>query len=604
MSKELVINATSHERRVAILEEGQLVEIYIEREKEFALVGSIYKGKVTRVLPGMQSAFVDIGLDGDAFLYVSDVFENLEGYDHGHDDHGHEHAPAPVEAGAHVQSKFSRANPSAARRTADHRLRRAKTATPIRKIRRFALTSKKSTPAAKTRFLVLQNTLNSSTTNASPIRTNRRRRISLRSTTRLNTIPPLASTTVRIRAGVAEAAISVAVETGAAIVAAEAVGAAEADAAEGGSWPSRSTGRQKSSSFEIRCSARRRARQSRQLRKSWSTAAGYDKRGPRRDFNNRPESARSGQPGAPSGPSAPVEEEAFLLPGRIARKIPQSAGGRCAHRSGRGTASRRTATRTSRRNTAPWRESFARYGSLARAVPAVLLPSWLLAGGGPESTEVVSESRDAAAEAEEIAELDDEELDALEEAQARAEESENGAELSDDERSTLSSSLIDAKQDEIREEAHADSAAGGAVFEEDEAEGRRRGRTRKTRRQRRHENEEHEEEETHEPSVQEIVSAPQAIAEAEADAAHENALHIAALGDHVELEHHEHSTKSTTTVTTKSSTITNDEHEDEPRKRARPRTRIATSRNFCGWRWRRHNSPPGRNTRSAQRPAR
>src|SRR5215470_237926 len=82
MSKELVISAASHERRAAILEEGQLVEIYIEREKEFALVGSIYKGKVTRVLPGMQSAFVDIGLDGDAFLYVSDVFENLEDYDH------------------------------------------------------------------------------------------------------------------------------------------------------------------------------------------------------------------------------------------------------------------------------------------------------------------------------------------------------------------------------------------------------------------------------------------------------------------------------------------------------------------------------------------
>src|SRR6266403_1022005 len=91
MSKELVISAASHERRVAILEEGQLVEIYIEREKEFALVGSIYKGKVTRVLPGMQSAFVDIGLDGDAFLYVSDVFENLEDYDHGHPQ---EHAPS------------------------------------------------------------------------------------------------------------------------------------------------------------------------------------------------------------------------------------------------------------------------------------------------------------------------------------------------------------------------------------------------------------------------------------------------------------------------------------------------------------------------------
>jgi Rne/Rng family ribonuclease len=99
MSKELVISAASHERRVAILEEGQLVEIYIEREKEFALVGSIYKGRVTRVLPGMQSAFVDIGLDGDAFLYVSDVFENLEDYDHGHGQgDSHSHGPAQVSA--------------------------------------------------------------------------------------------------------------------------------------------------------------------------------------------------------------------------------------------------------------------------------------------------------------------------------------------------------------------------------------------------------------------------------------------------------------------------------------------------------------------------
>jgi len=82
MPKELVISATPHETRVAVLEEGQLCEIYIEREKEFALVGSIYKGRVTRVLPGMQSAFVDIGLDSDAFLYVSDFLENLEEYDH------------------------------------------------------------------------------------------------------------------------------------------------------------------------------------------------------------------------------------------------------------------------------------------------------------------------------------------------------------------------------------------------------------------------------------------------------------------------------------------------------------------------------------------
>src|SRR5271167_3419230 len=82
MSKELVISATPHETRVAIMEDGQLCEIYIEREKGFALVGSLYKGRVTRVLPGMQSAFVDIGLDSDAFLYVSDFLEHLEDYDH------------------------------------------------------------------------------------------------------------------------------------------------------------------------------------------------------------------------------------------------------------------------------------------------------------------------------------------------------------------------------------------------------------------------------------------------------------------------------------------------------------------------------------------
>ena len=71
MSKEMVISANPHETRVAIMEEGQLCEYYVEREKEFALVGSIYKGRVTRVLPGMQSAFVEIGLDSDAFLYVT-----------------------------------------------------------------------------------------------------------------------------------------------------------------------------------------------------------------------------------------------------------------------------------------------------------------------------------------------------------------------------------------------------------------------------------------------------------------------------------------------------------------------------------------------------
>src|SRR6202789_1246580 len=81
MAKEMVISANAHETRVAIMEEGLLCEYYVEREKEFALVGSIYKGRVTRVLPGMQSAFVEIGLDSDAFLYVSDFMEGIEEFD-------------------------------------------------------------------------------------------------------------------------------------------------------------------------------------------------------------------------------------------------------------------------------------------------------------------------------------------------------------------------------------------------------------------------------------------------------------------------------------------------------------------------------------------
>ncbi|HEY3835221.1 MAG TPA: Rne/Rng family ribonuclease [Bryobacteraceae bacterium] len=81
MSKELVVSATRHETRIAILEDDTVVEIFYQREKEYSLAGSIHKGKVTRVLPGMQSAFVDIGLERDAFLYVSDFFEDNEEYD-------------------------------------------------------------------------------------------------------------------------------------------------------------------------------------------------------------------------------------------------------------------------------------------------------------------------------------------------------------------------------------------------------------------------------------------------------------------------------------------------------------------------------------------
>ncbi|HUK49100.1 MAG TPA: Rne/Rng family ribonuclease [Terriglobales bacterium] len=80
MTKELFVSSTPHETKVGLVEDDQLAEVYLERENEYTLAGSIYKGRVTRVLPGMQSAFVDIGLERDAFLYVSDFME-LENQD-------------------------------------------------------------------------------------------------------------------------------------------------------------------------------------------------------------------------------------------------------------------------------------------------------------------------------------------------------------------------------------------------------------------------------------------------------------------------------------------------------------------------------------------
>ena len=81
MAREIVINATKHESRIAVLDDSQMVELSVERTRHRTIVGNIYKGRVTKVLPGMQSAFVDLGLERDAFLYVSDVIEDLEEYE-------------------------------------------------------------------------------------------------------------------------------------------------------------------------------------------------------------------------------------------------------------------------------------------------------------------------------------------------------------------------------------------------------------------------------------------------------------------------------------------------------------------------------------------
>src|SRR6185437_13604257 len=110
MAKELFISSTPHETKVAVVEDEQLAEIYFERENEYTLAGSIYKGRVTRVLPGMQSAFVDIGLERDAFLYVTDFLEEQE------DQEDFEHVVTRAHSDAHQQSYAMQSQPAPERR--------------------------------------------------------------------------------------------------------------------------------------------------------------------------------------------------------------------------------------------------------------------------------------------------------------------------------------------------------------------------------------------------------------------------------------------------------------------------------------------------------
>jgi ribonuclease G len=86
MTKEMIVSSNGHETRVAILEDDQLAEIFVERERNRGVVGNVYKGRVSKVLPGMQSSFIDIGLERDGFLYVSDVITNLDEFDSGDDE--------------------------------------------------------------------------------------------------------------------------------------------------------------------------------------------------------------------------------------------------------------------------------------------------------------------------------------------------------------------------------------------------------------------------------------------------------------------------------------------------------------------------------------
>src|SRR5207247_3510527 len=81
MTKEMIISSNGHETMVAILEDDLVAEIFVERERQRGVVGNVYKGRVSKVLPGMQSSFIEVGLERDGFLYVADVANTLDDFD-------------------------------------------------------------------------------------------------------------------------------------------------------------------------------------------------------------------------------------------------------------------------------------------------------------------------------------------------------------------------------------------------------------------------------------------------------------------------------------------------------------------------------------------
>ncbi|HXT24566.1 MAG TPA: Rne/Rng family ribonuclease [Candidatus Eisenbacteria bacterium] len=548
MSKELVISATSHERRVAILEEGQLVEIYIEREKEFALVGSIYKGKVTRVLPGMQSAFVDIGLDGDAFLYVSDVFENLDDYDHGHGHdsgggNGHPSAPqisgevtAPIEvlpgeslSRSSAPSSFAATEPG--QESADD--------IEAHDVRTHVEEAESGAPGVDE-------------PQASEAGDDERQPESNESAPP-NFAPQYNPTQYRPSPGYGPRSDRGPAERGGDRGGDR--GGARGDRPQFGRGRGRfgrSRGRGGRGGRDFRQGSGRDLPPSKYASpqggergndrgpdrgpdrtndrggdrgdrrndrggRGYSNRGGYENRGPRRDFDNRGSDAPR-----PSDPG----EEPIVLPGESLAKY-------------RGKPPIEAASPVAEP------ERFEPQPEPDEPQPRVSgqpapagtprrsrggLPSWLLAGPAADPSETVEGSPSREEEA--FRESANADIDPEDDVSAVAE-----AAISDEEATVLSSSLIEAKQDLVREEADADSATGsGAIFEDEEADDEDEEETRAEQEQREQEEAEeaeHSEDSDDQAAVQEILSAPQAIAEAEADAAHENALHIAALGEHV-----------------------------------------------------------------------
>ena len=513
MSKELVISAASHERRVAILEEGQLVEIYIEREKEFALVGSIYKGKVTRVLPGMQSAFVDIGLDGDAFLYVSDVFENLEDYDSGH---------------PHEQPQASVASPSPANgspvdvlpgeslaRAAEHHdeARHEEFHQDQARHADEQHASHDEAPVAEGQHLEEHHdALQSAPGEEQPAEAAEERQPDSNASAPQNFAPRYNPTQSYPARGANDRAGQ---NFGRG-------GDRGGDRGRGGGWGRRG-GRHRGGRPQQGGPGGRNLPPSKYASPQGSESRGYENRGgqPRSHDKRRLEAPRS------PGPSLTnVTEEEIILPGESLAKyrgkpaVAPTPAPSVEHETREEQAGVEEITPRPTGNL----PASAPSGSSAPRRFSGGLPRWLLAGAGAEAeAPPAGEATDAAEEASAAGSA------VVEPPRDDVEAARNDADLNEDQVAALASGFVEAKHEETQEEAEADAIVGDTEFDEEETE------------EQSQEAEESPAAEVSEHSEEEVeeVEAGRAANRAEfaADAAQEHAEHDAAHDEHGENEH-------------------------------------------------------------------
>jgi len=527
MSKELVISAASHERRVAILEEGQLVEIYIEREKEFALVGSIYKGKVTRVLPGMQSAFVDIGLDGDAFLYVSDVFENLEDYDHGHvhDQPQTSVASLPAAIGSPVEvlpgESLARANEHHEETGPEEFHQHEAHAVDEQHA------SHEDVPAAEAQHLEHHDALPSAPVEEQHAETEERQPDSNASAPQ--NFAPHYNPTQNYPARGGNDRPGQSFGRGG-DRSSDRGGDRSGDRGRGGRWGRRG-GRHRGGRPQGGPGGRNLP-PSKYASPQGGESRGYDNRGGQsRGYDNR--RAEAPRNSAPSVTSAAEEE--ILLPGESLAKYRNKPAAASApvpvieHEAHEERAAAEEVTPRATTNL----PAAAATGGVPRRFSGGL-PRWLLADGGTEvepapSEEGTRSSEETSAAGGPLSEPPRETAD------HHVEAGRNDVELNEDQVAALASGFVEAKHEETQEEAEADAVVGGAEFEEEEEE-------------------EEETEELEETIVTEVsqlseeeaeeVEAGRAANRAEfaADVAQEHAEHDAAHGspEHGEQEHGEH----------------------------------------------------------------